>query len=724
MSVVELRTDFFKFLFGEQEGFICIATQSHSQKDFRQQFFKWPHAEPELFQFLEKNKLSRNVWFCINLLSREERKKETCLPTNLVWADLDDCKPSEIEPLPQIVIESSPDRYQAIWILDEIVDPYIAEDYSRRIYGRYRDNGVDSGWALTKLLRVPFTVNLKYVERPVVNLIQAKPVKLPVEIFDAIAKIPVSAEDVEIAESFPLLDDATSPEEIVEKHAQRLNKHNFHHLYGYEPTKEEDWSKLLWKLYHVCMDAGLSKEEIFIVANSSNFNKFARDGRSLEYLWRDVLKAWNRYQSFEALVSAGSVVMPELVPGYNYDDQELSFVDEYREWGAESTDASPQYHDLTAFMTLSALIGANIKLETTYGTLRPNLWGLILGESSLDRKTTVIRMGLDIVDFIDGDTLLASDASVEGLFTALQPRSRRTSVFYRDEVSGLFSQFQNQKYMSAMPEALAQLYDCPPRLTRSLAKRTITVERPVFLFFGGGIEDRVRMTLDETFVLSGFLPRFLIVSGTTDVDRLRWTGPPTPESLKKRQEIYGKFSVLHQKYTVFQDVEILGQNVQMPSEVDAILTEDSWKLNAEIEKRFVEAGRSSSRSELAYPTFERMARSLLKMSILISATRQDPKDAVIQVSELDILTSARYIQEWGNYTVDLLGGLHRSRLSAILERTLELIRENPGVNRGHVMRMMNLSKREMNEIEGTLDERNQIEIYRYGKGVQYTAIEW
>lgn len=700
---------------------MCIATEAHAPP-FRQKFFKWPHQEAEMQQFIEKEKLAKNVWFGVNLYSTTERSKKTCLPTNLVWADLDECPPEKIEPQPQVVIESSPQRYQAIWLLDEVVDPAIAEDYSRRIYGQYRDNGVDSGWALTKLLRVPFTVNLKYVERPVVNLVQAKPVTLPTGIFDAIAEIPITEEDVEIAESVPDLGKLPSAEEIIEKHAYKLSQHKFHQLYSYEPTKDEDWSKLLWRLYHVCIDAKLSDEEIFVVANDSNFNKFKRDGRPLEYLWRDILKASQQRRRFDALIDSRVLSMPDLVPGHKF--KEKSFIDEYRQWGLESTDAKPQYHDLTAFIILSALLAGNLKLQTSYDILRPNLWGLILGDSTLTRKSTSMRRGMDIVDFIDKDIVITSDASVEGLLTALQMRPKSTSVFYRDEVTGFFMSMMKKDYMAGMAEMLTKLYDGDERFTRTLAKKKITVERPVFIFFGGGIKDRVKLSLDESFVLSGFLPRFLIVSAETDLSTIKWTGPPSQESIEKRNAIYSRLHQLYTDYTVYHDVEILDQTVRQPTEVEIIMSPDAWELNAEIEQRFVEAGTQATDPSIALPTFERLARSLLKMSMLIAATRQDPIEGMIQSEAKDILVAARYIQEWGEYTIELLSGLNRSVMSAILDKAYEIIAKNPGVNRGHIMRMLNLSKREMNEIEGTLEERNQIEIFRYGRGVQYTAIEW
>ena len=106
-------------------------------------------------------------------MSAKKRVKANAIPQNLVWADLDTCRPEQLEHPPQCVIESSPHRFQAIWKLDRKIDPLIAEDYSKRLAYYYADMGVDkSGHDITQLLRVPDTHNFKYQmdETPIVQI--------------------------------------------------------------------------------------------------------------------------------------------------------------------------------------------------------------------------------------------------------------------------------------------------------------------------------------------------------------------------------------------------------------------------------------------------------------------------------------------------------------------------------------------------------------------------
>lgn len=715
----ELRAKFFRFIFGERNGYICIGSESSVKGDFRQRFFQWPLAESELLRYVEKQATSgRNVWFGINLLKTKFRKKEVCLPANLIWADLDDCDPDSTQPLPQVVIESSPGRYQAIWRVDEELDPYIAEDYSRRIYGRYRENGVDSGWALTKLLRIPFTRNVKaiYPDHPPVKLLRAVKDLLSTELFDAIVTQASTPEDIELEKSIPELLDA---EEIIAKNAVRLKHKGFDSIWAYEPTATDDWSRLLWRLMLICFESGLTKEETFTVANASSVNKYARDKKPLRYLWADVGRA--AVTSKKTTAGVKIFTMPELIPGDDYKFKKQSFIEEYTDWGKNATDACPQYHDLSAFILLSSILAGSIKLETSFGTIRPNLWGLILGDSTLTRKSTAMRMATDIIDFVDRDILLATDGSAEGILTGLAGRPGRTSMFYRDEVVGFFREVVNKQYLSGLPQTFTQLYD-GGFMARRLRKELITVTDPVFIFYGGGIKDQFYSSVDIELIYSGFLPRFLIVLGETALSDLKRIGPPTAETTEQKQDIYARLHKMHQDYSVVGDVEILGQPAKDFISTDAQLDADAWLLVGEIEERMVLAAHGSTQQGLALPTFERLSRSMLKMGILIAASRQQPDGATIIVTTEDIRRAASYIQVWGEYTIEVIQNAGQTIAQKVMERVLKFIADNSGSNRGEVMRSMNLDKREMQIIEETLEARGQITVAVNGKNRSYSTL--
>jgi Protein of unknown function (DUF3987)/RepB DNA-primase N-terminal domain len=712
-----IRVEFFRYLFREDKGYVCLATESAVGGDFLQHFFQWPLEEQKLHNFIEKHRAGKNIWYCVNLLTQANRKKQYCQETHLLWSDLDEVDIDEVVPEPQLVVESSPGRYQAIWILDTKIDPYVAEDFSRRL--AYHNDGDKSGWDLTQLLRVPFTNNFKYDDHPVVQLQRATSVAAPIEVFDKLAEVSITEAERDV--------DATIPTElpdvdgIIYKYREELKKGRFFSQFGYEPDEDDDWSTLLWGLLLTCFEAKMSAEEVYAIALGSNVNKYERDNRPTRYLWRDVLKAQGTHTTYEALANVKPFEMPELIPGEKYDLSE-SFIDRYRIWGEEATDACPQYHDLSAFMLLSSLLAGSIKLETNYSTVRMNLWGLVLGDSTLTRKSTAMRMATDFIAMLDDDILLATDGSVEGLLSALQGRDNRTSLFFRDEVTGLFDSMRRKDYLAGMPQMFTQLYDAQGFFKRQLKKETIVLTDPIFVFFGGGIREHVYTSADESYIVSGFLPRFLIVSGSTDLSRIRRTGPPSPTALALRQEISEKLYSLHETYTIMKDVEILGQRAEIPTEVQATLTPEAWELYGDIEMRLAESASNSANPPLALPTFERLSRSMLKMAVLVGASGKDPNDGGIEIDTDDVRHAAKYVQEWGHYSIEILENIGRTVAIRAIEKALNMIQERPGIQRGQIMRFMNLTKREMNEIQDTLEARGEISVSTAGRGVRYTAI--
>ena len=258
--------------------------------------------------------------------------------------------------------------------------------------------------------------------------------------------------------------------------------------------------------------------------------------------------------------------------------------------------------------------------DTSYGLMVPNLWGLILGDSTLSRKTTAMRMMMDIIAGLDSDMILATDGSAEGLLSGLSTRPNKTSIFYKDEISGFFDSMNKKDYLAGMAETLTALYDVPAIFTRRLRKETIIIESPAFVLFGGGVRDRVYETINEEYVLSGFLPRFLVVSGETDMSRLRPTGPATDVGIAKRSALVGAFADLYESYATDVTTTIGGQKMRLPSRIVASLTDDAWMKYAELETLMVIKASESTLSQMALPTFERLSKSMLKLSMVLACT--------------------------------------------------------------------------------------------------------
>jgi hypothetical protein len=730
MSVTEDQATllaFFDYLFSNDQGYVVIATtRPPARRDtFKEQYFEWPDQKQELVDYVEKVTPSYNVYFCVNVLSVPKRLRENVIPQNLVWADLDACRPDQVDIPPQCVIESSPHRYQAIWRLDQKIDPLVAENYGKRLAYHHADLGADkSGWDATQLLRVPGTYNFKYQmdEAPEVGLLSMLEDLLPVDVFEALPQ--PASDDVEIPDlAIPELDQLPSPEQIIYRYKDGLQQTAFARYYSEEPNK--DWSKSLWRLINTCIDVGMSAEETFVIAKNSKCNKYERDGRPDTHLWRDVLKGERQYKDIATILEDNRVLrMPALITSQEEDALTGTVIDDYLSWATGATDAVPIFHEVACTMLLSALMSTTLRLPTSNARVVPNLWALVLGDSTLTRKTTATDMAMDFLMEINKNMILSGDTSPEGLMHNLSLRPKMVSIFYRDEVTGFFDAIAHKEYLRSLPEIMTKMYDVPKYLPRTLRKETFVVSEPIFIFFGGGVPDKMYSLVDEEFFTSGFVPRFLIVEGRGNIENVRPTGPPQERGMGKRLELLQTFQALHTMYTDQSVVVKLpdGQQMQTTPDIEVMFPSTVWERAAEMETTLLRAAHDSPESGKALPTFSRMYVSMLKMTMLFAAARQEPTDYQVIANMDDLLNAAWYIQRWGKDVVNFISNSGTTGDETKLRSVYRTIERHPGIHRSQIMQRHRLNARETQLIEDTLLQRMQLQVTPKGRGKQYWPI--
>lgn len=726
----QITGEFFEYLFSKDEGYVVIATTRPPARadTYNEQFFEWPAQKSEVFDFIDKVTPTHNVYYCINVFSVPRRKKENAIPQNLVWADLDSARPDQLAIPPQCVVESSPNRFQGVWRLDQKVDPTVAENYSKRIAYHHADIGVDKGWATTKMLRVPGTYNFKYAldDPPVVELRSMLQTMLPIDLFEALPPPEVSADEIPDT-AVPEIEKLPTSEMIIYRYQNAMIQLGLSSLFAkfYSEEPEQDWSKALWRLISLCFDAGMTAEECFVIAKNSKCNKYERDSRPDSHLWRDILKKEIEHQvNLSFMVGNKLLILPQLLTSEETDTVSPTIVDDYLKWAVDATDAVPVYHELGCAVLLSSLLSASLRLDVRNSKIVPNIWGMVLGDSTLTRKTTAMDMAMDFVLEIDRDLILGSDASAEGLMTALSGRPQQVSIFYRDEITGFFHSLQKKEYMSTVPEIMTKLYDVPKYLVRRLRKDTYVVSEPIFVFFGGGIRDKLYSLVPDEFFLSGFMPRFLVVNGYADTVNIRPLGPPDGEDTGQRQNLMETFRALYRMYSQDQIAITApdGTTTTMMPEVEVFFTGDMWKRAAKIEQTLVDAAKLSLEHDKALPAFSRMYVSLLKLTMLFAAARQEPDNHKVVANMGDLINATSYIQRWGRDMVDLILNSGMGSDEVIIRGIYSTVERNPGILRSALMDKFRLDANKMSLYEKTLIERLLINTVKRGRGTLYYPI--
>jgi len=141
-------------------GFISVKTTD----SWRDVSFKYPEEEvvvPEV---------EGDLYFTPNLFVEDRRRKELMLPSRWLYADCDTVYPGSSQyPDPTVLWETSPKRYQAMWLCPVALKPREHQIINKRL--TYMIGADKGGWDATQVLRIPGTRNYKYDEQPEVKLV-------------------------------------------------------------------------------------------------------------------------------------------------------------------------------------------------------------------------------------------------------------------------------------------------------------------------------------------------------------------------------------------------------------------------------------------------------------------------------------------------------------------------------------------------------------------------
>lgn len=709
------RKLFFSLVFGQHTGYVCIAFLTRDRK-FREEFFNYPNDMEKMLNSIEGNVRNHNMYFCPQLLNDKKRQKENIGSTPNAWSDLDLCDPELLLVRPTLVLESSPGRYQAFWCFDKNVDPDDAENLSRRIAYAHADQGADrSGWDLTQLLRVPYTYNYKYGtdDVPVVKIIEANRNLYRLSDFE---KYPQSEGYVETDIPMPDLADLEDADDLLQSKRLILNPLIWRY-YGEEPIGK--WSEILWNLEMLLFEAGFTREQVYSIARASKCNKYARDNKPNVMLWKEVCRAELRAEMHEELEkqapSVDTALLTDKEREYVTTQLPETFIERYISWASSLGDAAPQYHQAGAFIILSSLLAGSVRLPTSFGTIIPNLWFMILADTTLTRKTTAMDIAMDLVMEVDDDVMMATDGSLEGLLSALGSRPGRSSVFLRDEFSGMLEAMTKKDYMAGMPELLTKLYDGKMQ-KRILRKEVVEVRDPRLIFFAGGIKNKITQLLTFEHVSSGFMPRFVFITAESDISRLRPIGPPTTRTTGNKQALLDELTDLSKFYNKIMELEVKKLQVTIPQKVmyDAELTPEAWIRYNKLETELLEKGLHSDKPEILTPIGDRLAKSILKAAVLLAAARQ--REYKIVVTEDDILRTIKYGEQWYMFALDIMDNVGKGAMERLMDNILGAVkRNNGGVPRSKLMQNYHLTSRDAEHIFSTLEQRGLVTRAKAGR---------
>jgi hypothetical protein len=289
---------FFRAIFGSRNGCVCIGRKGQR---FFDQNFPWPFGLASILSYIEIWNGKQDLYVRAALFDGSgNHTKANIVSVPAFYADLDGCHPDKLKVAPSIVVETSPGRWQGWWPTDEDLPLATVEAVNKRIAAAHKDDGCDqSGWDGTQALRIPGTWSLKRDAE--VKLVTLNGARYRPSDFSDYPELPEPTEHN--GEPLPDLSTVPSAGELL---ARPEVPDRARELFKTEPPDDakEGWSGALFALECKLAEVGFTPAETLKVAREAACNKYERDERPLEALWRDVQKAHAKVENERAAIAA------------------------------------------------------------------------------------------------------------------------------------------------------------------------------------------------------------------------------------------------------------------------------------------------------------------------------------------------------------------------------------------------------------------------------------
>lgn len=228
-----------------------------------------------------------DLYFCPNTFTGSHRRQEAANPGRWLYADLDEVEPDSLGLRPTAAWETSPGRYQALWLLSSRLKPSTLAALNQRLtYWSKADKG---GWGLTKVLRVPGSYSNKHDRRFKVELLwDTGPSYAP---SDLLAKVKsVETPQTRVGKLPELVLPKADAKRLYARHRQKLSLEARKLLKATE-TSGADRSEVLWKLERLLIECGIPANQAFVMVKGTVWNKYKGQRREDRQLWTEIQRA-------------------------------------------------------------------------------------------------------------------------------------------------------------------------------------------------------------------------------------------------------------------------------------------------------------------------------------------------------------------------------------------------------------------------------------------------
>lgn len=353
-----------------------------------------------------------------------------------------------------------------------------------------------------------------------------------------------------------------------------------------------------------------------------------------------------------------------------------NFLDTYKAYASEITDAPIEFHDFLALATIGISLGNRCFFPFGDSRIYPNFWMLIIAPSSSYRKSTALNISRRLLSEHNNKLIYPSEFSHEKILEVISDNP--SGAFYFSEFMSLMG-LLSRDYMAGTKALLTDLYDCPSRYSRSTKGQDLVIEKPVISMITCSTVDWLLNKTKEEDIQGGFIPRFLIIPSKAKVRDLAL---PPPACLVKR--------------------DYLLQALKAFSMVSGCFYLDD-KARKAFECWYTQASNNQGYGKFS-SAIQRLQIYIIKLAMVIEVNNSG--GISLKISEQSMTQAIQY----ANWIANQLKTLHEdeftfSQFDKNLKKVMNELKAKASISREDMFRSTRLNKKDFDLVIQTLEER-------------------
>lgn len=188
------------------------------------------------------------------------------------------------------------------------------------------------------------------------------------------------------------------------------------------------------------------------------------------------------------------------------------FLRMYLETYMPVTDAPAEYLVTAILPAIGAAISTNRWIKWGTKNIYPNIWAMLVGQSTLMRKSTALNIGSHILRQLNEENsdrhyILPNDGSLAGFLEVLN--SEKNGILVHSEVASMLENM-SKGYNLSMKSLFTDFFDVPSQhKIRMKGEGEIIIVKPIFGIASGTTMNWLKQNITKSDRESGFLARFL-----------------------------------------------------------------------------------------------------------------------------------------------------------------------------------------------------------------------